>query len=314
MVVALRQQGSAAALAAGRFGGEWRAGWGRGPRLRLGDTRGRPRGPGDAAEAGAWVGCKGLGEGQGQGVGPCPLMPRPFLSVSKACEWTDNQGRWLRTWNHGHTARVWPGLGAMLLLNPELPCPLTEEAGRRGWRSAPQERGRVPCAWRGGRIHTMVSLWDHQNLGSGASHPAMQAEGAVGCGREIPSFLRSGNWNAPPAGSSARASEWLSQAEDTGGLFLSRTPLASGPWEGLQSPSFFFLKRTGQQAGLFQAAWDAKVQVMWGWCWSLEYLGSHPWYLPWGAGESWLSVWQKKHWTSGIEKLGTETAKIPKGN
>lgn len=40
----------------------------------------------------AWVGCKGLGEGQGQVDGPCPLLSDPFLPVSKACKWTDNQG------------------------------------------------------------------------------------------------------------------------------------------------------------------------------------------------------------------------------
>ena len=71
---------------------------GRGPRLSLGDTKGGSRPPGvgagglETAEAGAWVGCKGLGEGQAQVVGPCPLLSSPFLPVSKACKWTNNQG------------------------------------------------------------------------------------------------------------------------------------------------------------------------------------------------------------------------------
>lgn len=86
------------ALAAARLGevGQVK---GRRPRLGLGDPDGGSGCPGMGSgplEMLQWgrirLGCQGLGGGQDQVKGPCSPLPSPFLPVSKACEWTDNQG------------------------------------------------------------------------------------------------------------------------------------------------------------------------------------------------------------------------------
>lgn len=56
-------------------------------------------------------------------------------------------------------------------------------------------------------------------------------------------------------------------------------PLSQQALAGAAKPQFKTKQnktKTGEQAGTFQAAWDAKVAVTWGWGWSLEYLASHP--------------------------------------
>lgn len=129
---------------------------------------------------------------------------------------------------------------------------------------------------------------------SGPGYPAMLGPGGGAVGEE---------GSLPSSDQETEMSHHLGlQQKPLKGCFRVRTlrpnpfpyPLSQRALAGAAKPQFNKKKKKNRGASWnFQAAWDAKVAVTWGWGWSLEYLASHPRalvHLPRGAGESCLSV------------------------